>query len=131
MKNRLLVLAVTATAFCILIVGNASAQVNEQGRSPKVDATYDVADLKRNLGSTKMRISEDSQERASFKVAVDKDGQIQDLTYSHNITKTRPEFVDAQVQRAYMAIMSTTFYPAHENGTTFADTITINLEIVN
>jgi hypothetical protein len=131
MKNILQSLAFTLTAFCILVVGNTFAQESEQGKSPKTHATYDAADLKRNLGSTKLRINADSKERASFIAAIDKDGQIQDLTYSHNITIARPEFVDAQIQRAYMAIMSTTFYPAHENGNTLADTITINLELVN
>lgn len=94
-------------------------------------ASYDGGELKRNLGNVKLAVKSDPVEKVTFKVELDNTGEIKELTYTQNITSEKPDKVDSYIQKAYLAIMSTTFYPAKKDGKAIADTVTINLELVN
>jgi hypothetical protein len=107
------------------------AQASEPEKVNYSKATYDAGELKRNLGTVKLAVKSDPTEKVSFKVELDKTGEIKELTYTQNITSEKPEKVESYIQKAYMAIMSTTFYPAKKDGQAISDTVTIDFELVN
>lgn len=129
MKNRFATLIMALAT--ILVLGSAAAMATEPEKTNVNKASYDLADLKRNVGKGYLLATNEQSEKMTFKVSVDKSGEITDLTYSHNITSMKPEKVDAAIQKAYMAIMSTEFQPAKKDGQTVADTVTIEFQLLN
>lgn len=129
MKNRFATLIMALAT--ILVLGSTAAMATEPEKTSVNKASYDLADLKRNVGKGYLLATNEQSEKMTFKVSVDKSGEITDLTYSHNITSMKPEKVDAAIQKAYMAIMSTEFQPAKKDGQTVADTVTIEFQLLN
>lgn len=115
----------------MLILGTATSLATEPEKVTKTKATYDLAELKRNVGKDHILATNESSERVTFTVAVDKTGEIKDLTYTHNITSVKSAKVDAYIQKAYMAIMSTEFHPAKQDGQAIQDTVTIEFQMIN
>jgi predicted secreted protein len=94
-------------------------------------ASYDTAELKRNLKSAKAEIVEAGDQTATFKVILDKDGTVVDITYTHNITSMKEEKVDACIGKAYAALLNTTFFPAKKDGQHVEDTLTVQVRFDN
>lgn len=115
----------------ILAIGSTSAYASEPEKSPVTKASYDLSDLKRNVGKGYILATNEQSEKMTFKVSVDKTGEVTDLTYSHNITSLKSDKLDAAIQKAYMAIMSTEFQPAKKDGQNVADTVTIEFQLLN
>ena len=122
-------MAVVLTAAAILGTTMTST-ASEPDKVVKTKATYERADLLRNLGRN-MVISSQSKEKITFKVNVDEEGDVTKLTYSHNVTSQSAETVNNYVRRAYNAIMATEFTPATQDGEAVADTIKIEFDIAS
>jgi len=131
MKINIKMLLTSITMVAALGFANVNSIASEPEKVNFVKATFDASELKRNLGPSKLHVKSDPTEKVSFKVQLDKAGEIQELTYSHNITSEKQEKLDAYIQKAYMAIMSTSFFPAKKDGSAVDDTLTIDFELVN
>lgn len=131
MKTRSTATAVMAALVLLLGAATTTLQATEPEKIAYTKASYDLSELKRNVGSHYMIATTDDSERVTFSVAVAKDGEIKDLTYTHNIKSLKQEKVDAYIQKAYMAIMSTEFHPAKKDGQAIEDTLKIEFQLVN
>lgn len=129
MKTRFATLIMALAT--ILVLGSTTTYASEPEKTPITKASYDLSDLKRNVGKGYLLATNEQSEKMTFKVSVDKTGEVTDLTYSHNITSMKSEKVDAAIQKAYMAIMSTEFQPAKKDGQPVADTVTIEFQLLN
>lgn len=125
-----MLLAVLVTA-ATLVSGGVRIQASQPEKVGYSKPTYNISELQRNLGSVKLQVKSQPAERISFKVELDTNGEIKQLTYSHNISADRSGSVDAYIQKAYTAIMKTTFYPAKKDGQAIEDSVTINFELTN
>jgi len=123
--RALLAVVLTAT---VLLGSALTATASEPDKAVKTKASYDRTELLRNLGRT-MHISSQSEEKITFKVNVDAEGDVTKLTYSHNVTSQNAETVNMYIRRAYNAIMATEFTPAMKDGEPVADTILIEFDI--
>jgi hypothetical protein len=94
-------------------------------------ATYDQAELKRNLKNAKAEIVEAGDQVATFKVILDKDGNVVDITYTHTITSIKEEKVDACIGKAYAALLNTTYFPAKKDGHHVEDALTVQVRFDN
>ncbi|NQW29212.1 MAG: hypothetical protein HQ472_01700 [Ignavibacteria bacterium] len=96
-----------------------------------VHASFDTAELQKNLSTNEIKLSTDQLEKVTFKVSVDVTGAVEDLTYTHNISAESAKKTDACIAKAYKAIMATEFYPAKKDGKNIADVVTIEFVVVD
>lgn len=94
-------------------------------------ASFDSSELKRNLKVAKAEVVESGDQTATFKVILDKDGNVVDITYTHTITSMTEEKVDACIGKAYAALLNTTYFPAKKDGQHTEDTLTVQVRFDN
>lgn len=120
-------MAVFLTAAAIF-GSTVASTATETDKVVKTKATYDRAELVRNLGRS-MIITSKSEEKITFNVNIDEEGDVTRLTYSHNVTSQNAETVNNYIRKAYNAIMATEFTPATKDGEPVKDTLQIEFDI--
>lgn len=125
MKRFALRLSVVLFALASLV--SASAHASEAERVSIKKASYEAADLQRNLGTSATIGAPDAEQQVAFTVTVTKDGDVDDIAYSTNIKDADADDLQAFVSKAFRAIMSTQFQPASKEGKTIDDTVRIVL----
>lgn len=128
MRTSLRTLMAVALTAAMILGSSLTVSASEPDKAVKTKASYERADLVRNLGRN-MIITSQSKEKITFKVNVDEEGDVTKLTYSHYVTSQSAETVNNYIRRAYNAIMATEFTPATKDGEPVADTIQIEFDI--
>ncbi len=128
MRTSLRTLMAVALTAATIFGTSLAASASEPDKVVSSKASYEQADLMRNLGRD-MVITSQSKEKITFKVNVDEEGDVTRLTYSHNVTSQSAETVNNYIRRAYNAIMATEFTPAMKDGEPVKDTIQIEFDI--
>ena len=129
-KARLALLGLLAVATIAAVATPSIAQGKEPEKTTYTKATFDSFMLRKNLAGPNLSISNESVEKITFSVRLDEEGEIQSLTYSHNVTSLSDNAVQRYIQNAYKAIMNTDFEPATKDGKAIEDKLTINFEVV-
>ena len=129
-KARLTLLGLLALAAVSAVATPINAQAKDPEKTTYTKATFDSYMLRKNLAGPELSMSNESVEKITFKVKVDEEGDIQSLTYSHNVTSISDEAVQRYIKNAYKAIMNTDFDAATKDGKPIADQLTINFEVV-
>lgn len=130
--RKSLILALAVTIFAVL--GLAPSTIARQIAQPTpnvVHATFDTSELKKNLTTTKIALANEQSEKVTFKVFVNEHGNVDDLTFTHNIPAEKAKKADTYIQKAYKAIMATDFYPAKKDGKNISDVLTIEFVVVD
>jgi len=122
LSRRLAVLLFALTALV-----STSVFASEADRVTIKKATYEAADLQRNLGTSATIGTKDADQQVAFNVTITKDGEVDDIAYSTTIKDVDADDLQAFVSKAFRAIMSTQFQPASKDGQTVSDTIRIVL----
>ncbi len=113
--------------FALVAFAGTTAIASEADRVTIKKATYEAADLQRNLGTSATIGTKDAEQQVAFNVTITKDGEVDDISYSTTIKDADPDDLQTFVSKAFRAIMSTQFQPASKEGQTISDTVRIVL----
>lgn len=116
----------------ITITATSSAIANEPEKVGNSKIKYNATELVNAVSDEATIVTNETPERVTFTVHVDKDGSVSSVTYKHNVTSKPAARVQSFIDRAYAAIMSASFTPAkNASGQAVKDSVTIAFELEN